>query len=166
MKQLLGDSTTPSSDGFLRELFLQRLPRNVQMVLATASTLPTDELASLADAVIEVATPSLMHVDALSTASTDHTVSQDPSPRLFTIDSLSQQVSHLTSLVAALTARSRSPSPNPRRYRRRSPAPGRRRTRSRSTQSDGVCWYHHRFGADAHHCLQPCSWTGNAPASH
>ncbi|KAG0420890.1 hypothetical protein HPB47_003193 [Ixodes persulcatus] len=40
------------------ELFLQRLPFNVQMVLATATTLDLTGLAALADAVMEVTTPS------------------------------------------------------------------------------------------------------------
>ena len=30
----------------------------------------------------------------------------------------------------------------------------------------GLCWYHRKFGADAKSCRSPCTWTGNAPASH
>ena len=44
---------------FLRELFLQQLPSNVRMVLAsTADTTSLDKLASLADKIMEVATPT------------------------------------------------------------------------------------------------------------
>lgn len=31
---------------------------------------------------------------------------------------------------------------------------------------DGVCRYHKKWGKDANRCLQPCTWSGNAPASH
>ena len=62
MQQLLGDKTgAPDSDGtFLCELFLQRLPATVHMVLAsTDESLTLDKLAELADKVMEVATPSV-----------------------------------------------------------------------------------------------------------
>ena len=29
--------------------------------------------------------------------------------------------------------------------------------------SNGLCYYHHSWGKDAHKCRQPCSWSGNAP---
>jgi hypothetical protein len=59
MHQLLGDRTG-LDDGFLRELFLQRLPSNVRMVLAASpSTTPLESLAELADKVTEVAAPSV-----------------------------------------------------------------------------------------------------------
>ncbi|XP_064470034.1 uncharacterized protein LOC135384779 [Ornithodoros turicata] len=175
MKQLLGDGAASTSDSFLRELFLQRLPRNVQMVLATTTNLSTDELATLADAVMEVAipSPSVMHVEtphpsfpeptpsAVSQVSTP-APTQDTSQHMAAIESLTQQVNNLTHLVATLAARSRSPSP--RRFRRRSLTP--RGRRSPSPRSNGMCWYHQRFGAEARHCFQPCSWSGNAPPSH
>ncbi|XP_037573022.2 uncharacterized protein LOC119455671 [Dermacentor silvarum] len=59
MKQLLGDNARSIDDTLLRELFLQRLPANVHMVLATASTMDLTGLATLADKVMEVATPTI-----------------------------------------------------------------------------------------------------------
>ncbi len=32
-------------------------------------------------------------------------------------------------------------------------------------KTDSLCRYHRRWGADAHRCLKPCTWTGTAPAS-
>ncbi|XP_064482844.1 uncharacterized protein LOC135395678 [Ornithodoros turicata] len=175
MKQLLGDGAASASDSFLRELFLQKLPRNVQMVLATTTNLSTDELATLSDAVMEVAipSPSVMHVETPHPPFPEPTpsaVSQvsTPAPTQYTsqhmaaIESLTQQVNNLTNLVATLAARNRSPSP--RRFRRRSLSP--RGRRSPSPRSNGMCWYHQRFGAEARHCFQPCLWSGNAPPSH
>ena len=53
----LGD--TPEQNAFLKELFLQRLPANVRMVLASADgTIYTDlgKLAHMADKIVEVPT--------------------------------------------------------------------------------------------------------------
>lgn len=54
---------TDGDGTFLRELFLQRLPSNVRMVLASTDGATTlDKLAELADKVVEVATPSISTV--------------------------------------------------------------------------------------------------------
>ena len=62
MQQLLGDKLGTSADAntFVRELFLQRLPPNVRMVLASAdATMDLNKLADMADKVMEVATPTV-----------------------------------------------------------------------------------------------------------
>ena len=71
MQQLLGDR--PGLDtSFLRELFLQRLPNNVRMVLASIpDAIALDKLADMADKIIEVATPSIASVDTPTTAAAD-----------------------------------------------------------------------------------------------
>ncbi|XP_064469883.1 uncharacterized protein LOC135384616 [Ornithodoros turicata] len=168
MKQLLGDNVSAAGDRFLHELCMQCLPTNVQMVLATASNLPLDELASLVDAVMELVSPHHVSVlerpsalqDATPPPQADHRSLPSPPD----IQVMAQQISHLTQLVASLVTRPRSPSP--RRPRHRRGPPSERRSRSRSDSSGGLCWYHHRFGANANHCLLPCTWTGNPPASH
>ena len=59
MQQLLGERAGVEGT-FLRELFLQRLPSNVRMVLAsTSATVSLDELAELADRIVDVASPSV-----------------------------------------------------------------------------------------------------------
>ena len=66
MQQLLGDKVgTADTNSFLRELFLQRLPANVRMVLASTDTaMTTDKLANLADKVMEVATHTVSAIKA------------------------------------------------------------------------------------------------------
>ena len=62
MQQLLGDKLSASADAnsFLRELFLQRLPPNVRMVLAsTDDAMDLNKLAGMADKVMEVAMPTV-----------------------------------------------------------------------------------------------------------
>ena len=60
------DACNSCWDGaFLRELFLQRLPANVRMVLAsTAATTSLEDMAELADKIVEVATPVVAAVDS------------------------------------------------------------------------------------------------------
>ena len=65
MQQLLGDKAGAIDNSVLRELFLQRLPANVRMVLtSTADQANLENLAQLADKVVEVATPSVVTVSA------------------------------------------------------------------------------------------------------
>ena len=54
MQQLLGEKASTTDSTFLRELFLQQLPANVRMVLAsTAVATSLDQLATLADRIME-----------------------------------------------------------------------------------------------------------------
>ena len=63
MQQLLGDKAGTTDGSFIRELFLQRLPANVCMVLdSTGDKVSLEELAQLADENVEVAVPSVSAV--------------------------------------------------------------------------------------------------------
>ena len=91
MQQLLGDHLGPSADNntFLRELFLQRLPLNVRMVLASADdTTDLAKLAEMADKVVEVATPTVAAVSTPSQTDTE-------------VEKLRLEVSRLSELVAS-----------------------------------------------------------------
>lgn len=168
MRQLLGDHTASVDDTPLRELFLQRLPQNVQMVLPTAAIMTLDHLAPLANAVIEVATPAISAVLPPSPAPplVHHPSatwsSQDTASSM---DALCREFRNLATLIAA----SHASSPRRRRWGcspRRSSSPSHRSSRDRSPAST-ICWYHRRFGATAHHCLLPCIWQQkNQTADH
>ena len=140
MQQLLGDYLGPSTDNnaFLKELFLQRLPANVRMVLASADdTTDLAKLADMADKVIEVAAPS---VSAIAHTSDDTEV-----------EKLRAEVTRLAELVTSLT-----------RHRDRSQSRGRRTHSLAPTDplpqpQDRLCWYHKKFG-EAAKCQEPCSW--------
>eukprot|EP00794_Sanderia_malayensis_P011590 gene11590-biopygen9261 len=57
MQQLSGDNLLEKS--IFKQLFLQRLPMNAQLILAsTADRVPLDELAALADKILEAALPT------------------------------------------------------------------------------------------------------------
>lgn len=141
MQQLLGNRAGVTDGAFLRELFLQRLPPNVRMVLASTSTTTSLEaLAELADKIVEVATPHI--------AST--TVTPSSSELLTELQQLRAAVSELKSSVTTLSRQPRSRSAS--RHRRHSPAP-------QSTEDSSMCWYHQTYGEAARKCKTPCSYT-------
>ena len=151
MKQLLGDKSTTADHTFLRELFLQRLPQGVRMVLA-ATTKESDDLetvAALADKVGEVATPTVSAVETPTLSSE--------------VEQLRQEISSLKTLVQS-HQRPRPRSKSRQRtyaYKTSPPPPNPSDTSSCPT----LCWYHSRFGKKAAKCIQPCNWdSGNAPA--
>ena len=148
MQQLLGDElgTADDANSFLRELFLQRLPANVRMVLASADdSMDLRKLADMADKVMEVATPT---VAAVSAARPDHIDSE--------IKQLREEVARLTDLVSSLTTPSRRRSLS-RPRRPNSPAS------PNPPPANSLCWYHAKFGAEAQKCKEPCGW-GNSEA--
>jgi len=49
--------------------------------------------------------------------------------------------------------------------RRRSPSRPRRGRAPTPGPASDLCFYHEKYGAQAHHCHAPCSWAGNAPAA-
>ena len=105
MQQLLGDRAGVADGTFLRELFLQRLPANVRMVLASTSPTATlEELAELADKVAEVAAPTIASVNSSQLSSE--------------VEQLRAEVSKLQASIKTLARHTRSNTP-----RLRSPSP-------------------------------------------
>ena len=141
-----------ASEALLREIFLQRLPTNVRMVLASSDPGNTlDTLAEIADRVLEVSGPSVAAV---------HTT---PGPQATEVEALRAEVHQLQALIKTLAVQ-----PRPSRYR--SPTPARRHSpsprRPRVPLADPtLCWYHQRFGASATKCRPPCRHQGNDQAS-
>ena len=137
MQQLLGDKANSTDAAFMRELFLQRLPSNVRMVLASMpDTGNITELAQFADKVMEVASPSVSSI----TTTTE-------------LDQLRQEVAELKTMLKSLQIVNKKPQ----RGHSPSPAPQRQQTQD-------VCWYHAKFGEKALKCKPPCSKAGQTPA--
>ncbi|XP_077559151.1 uncharacterized protein LOC144174362 [Haemaphysalis longicornis] len=168
MTQLLGSRAQAMDGALLRELFLQRLPANVQMVLATASSMDLPSLASLADKVMEVASTA-SPIAAVTATPASPAPRTTPAPADEGASASPASVDHLCErleqLVAATRRNSSTHSSRPSRRRDRSSSRRRDAARGRSpTSVPGVCFYHRRFGGDTRHCLLPCSWTGNGLA--
>ena len=158
MQQLLGDrlGTAADANSFLRELFMQRLPAPVRMVLASAD--PTTELgklAEMADKVTEVATPTIAAV------AENHPKSpRQQQPPCSEVQQLREDVARLTSLVESLATQPHRRSLS--KHRRRSPSPA----APTNQPSESLCWYHRKFGQDAQKCKEPCTWTLNPQAGN
>ena len=141
MQQLLGDKANAINKSFLCELFLQQLPANIRMVVAsTPDTTGLEDLAQLADKIMEVATPAIAAVHMPPIASE--------------VEQLCTKVAYLKDVVTSL---SKSWSSSTRTARGCSPSP---HCRAEPT----LCWYHKRFGDAARKCQSP-SKSGNDPAS-
>ncbi|CAN7978966.1 unnamed protein product, partial [Ixodes persulcatus] len=166
MTQLLGERANTIDDVLLRELFLQRLPQNVQMVLAAAAPLNLAGLAGLADAVMEVASPSIATAAALTSQSAGNTSTtaqgiREPNASQYNVDDLCQRLEQV--VLAATRRRDTARSPS---RRRRSTSCRPDNDRSSRGHSSGLCYYHRRFGPDARRCQRPCAWPENRPADH
>uniref|UniRef100_A0A1X7T7X2 DUF7041 domain-containing protein n=1 Tax=Amphimedon queenslandica TaxID=400682 RepID=A0A1X7T7X2_AMPQE len=150
MEQLLGQAAE-DAPAFLKELFLQRLPSGVRMVLASAKAdTPLAELTLLANKVMEVSSPTPPPpINSMTENSTFATE----------VEQLREEVACLTHLVkSASRAPSRGRSPHPHCH----PSP---RLTSSQDPSSKVCWYHEQNGDQVVNAGEPCSQVGNVPAS-
>ena len=146
MQQLLSDKAGAMDNSVLHELFLQRLPANVRMVLAsTADQANLENLAQLADKVVEVA--------KLSVATVSATCFSDEFKRLCT------EVASLRKIVESLPLTTNKQGQARSRSQGCSPSP-------RPPTEPHLCWYHAKFREAAWKCSPPCSWSGNGMASH
>ncbi|CAN8023130.1 unnamed protein product, partial [Ixodes persulcatus] len=131
IKELLANATI--DDTLFRHLLLQRLPNDVRMMLASADSATLEDLAKLADQIIDVSNLS----------GVNQVTQPEKIPAVF-CSSIQRRVDELTEMVSALRS-SRSP------HRRTSPYPTRRFSQSHSPSTQ-QCWYHRTFGADARKC--------------
>ena len=179
MQHMLGSSGHDL--GLLRTLFLQRLPPTTRAALAL---LPEDsgieDLASAADrfqeasgsaAVAAVCAPTAGVAAAGATlAPPAGAVAAAGPPATCGCGNtgMAAAVTALTAAVARIEAVfQRGGTDTPRRGRSRSrprrPAPPSAGSAQPTTAAtdEGYCWYHQKYGAEAHRCRPPCSWSGN-----
>ncbi|XP_046409104.1 transcription activator MSS11-like [Ischnura elegans] len=150
-------------DTLLRQIWLTRLPITVQAILQAQTTLPLDELAKIADRIVEVSPlppPPALAVNAVA-SSTDTsapavyatTSSTDFSSLARRLGSLKKQLTALLSQLSDQHRHSRS------RSRSRDYFPSRSRSPSRTyhpAYDASLCYYHRRFG-NAARSQAPCS---------
>ena len=145
MHQLLGNNSQLLDDSIFREMFLQRLPSSVQMVLAAAdkgSSVQT--LAELADKVMEVSQQNVPITAVHKGQDTElANIRQD-------IASLKQSMEQLSFHMDKLI-----------NYQPKHRSFSRGRSKSRNGRNSEMCFYHERFGEKAKHCLKPCNYKSN-----
>ncbi|XP_050665164.1 uncharacterized protein LOC126965569 [Leptidea sinapis] len=156
----LQDLAGPSvPDDFLKSMWSNRLPHNIQTVLASQQTQSLEQLADLADRIHELTSPCKV---AAASSTRAYTSNQSDE-----IAELKKMVQHLTLKLEEHTKISCYSMDRSRpRDRRRSSSRHRNRSES-SYRKFPVCWYHSKFGAQAHKCLKPCDYNkaGNAAGS-
>ncbi|XP_064472586.1 uncharacterized protein LOC135387161 [Ornithodoros turicata] len=128
MQTLLGDRAQTFVEALLKELFLQRLPSTMQMILATATNLSLTELALHVDKILEVAQPSLAfvqatlpmpaHVSAPCTSVTAPQPSLRPADPTSEIAALRDDVHELRALIASTQSNRGPASPRRQQFRR------------------------------------------------
>ncbi|BHF74826.1 hypothetical protein SprV_0501791400 [Sparganum proliferum] len=137
MFSLFGDMQV--DDKFVKEMLLERLPAEVQTILASGSQdLTVSQLAEMADRMIEVQrfqSPSVAQISTSSSTVNEQLMKQ--------VSAMADEMTSLKLHLARLTSsRSRS----------------RRRSRSRPRTAD-TCWYPTNFGVKARRCSSPCSFS-------
>lgn len=140
LRHLAGSQIT---DEFIRTVWYNGLPQNIQPIIASQADTPLEQLADLADKIIAIAVPS-PHVAEVR-PSTSHASDM----HIMMMEGMARQIAELTKRIDDLTTRQSRP--RGRRYNNRSQS----RSRSRST---GFCYYHRKFGANARKCTTPCQY--------
>lgn len=151
MRGLLQGSCMDES--LLRELWLQRLPDNVQAMLSLAKSQSLSEIADIADVIMDrftgppgpssssVSLPNANPTSDLAIHAIDTASPPSTNVLVSEIAALRQEVQRLKLHRCQRDSLSRSPSPSRRRTRR------------------PICRYHARFGRAARNCVKPCSFS-------
>lgn len=141
MRQLVGTNTSLISESLLKQLFVPRLPTHVQVILTANDSLSLDQMADMADKVMDVIGPQTV----ASVAATDE------------VSDLKKEINELKQLL-----RGRSNDKQHANQRSRSKTPA-----SRSPSRSDICWYHKKYAEKAQKCREPCNFrSGNANGSH
>lgn len=131
MRELGGDTV---SEDLLRTLWFQRLPENMQTILA-CNTSSLNELASCADKISEISGRNCITAFSSPQVNFNNT----------SIENLNSRLENLEKKFNKL-------------FRARSSS--RQRSNSRSSLSKSIdknlCWYHTKFGSNANKCIKPC----------
>ena len=169
-----GESAQQIDQALIRELFLQRLPPSIRMILAsTGPDMSLDAQATLADKMMEVS-PALHQVHAVEQGQrrserperqSDEYPDRKPEQSLkCNMQDLKWQMEELTQLMNS-RSRPESRSSNPAPLPRQGSQSGNRPEGTRYPFRNGTCYYHFKFGDKATRCEGPCKMSaGNDQA--
>ncbi|GFU20307.1 hypothetical protein NPIL_704921 [Nephila pilipes] len=152
MKELAG---TALNDDFLRNLWLLRLPSEIQTILSISSE-KLENMAKLADKIAEVRA-SPFTPDVYAVAGRSEQSSDSPNSSLNEMIALRCEIASLSKQIERLS-RDRSRNRSRRRYGK---SPYRSKTPSRREDynfNGEFCYYHNRFGSKAKKCREPCTF--------
>lgn len=137
------DLGTACPDEMIKSLWLQRLPQNIQQVLAVGPT-EIDRLAVLADKVLDLNQNARSSIAAAQSAPA--TREDRPSDVLDAIAAVNRRLDRIEHDRARDRSRASS------RFRARD----RSYSGHRQSPDNGLCYYHDRFGDRARKCRPPC----------
>lgn len=141
MQLLRGETTNTLGGPLFRELFLQKLPSSVRLVVEASEQKDLAAVAELADRLMAVTTPT-------SLAAVREQQAQDE------LQQMRADISRLTDTLSALrTSRSAHNASEP-------------NTSPSQPQRQNICWYHRRFRNAARNCVPPCARSGNDRGKH
>ncbi|GFQ77748.1 transposon Ty3-I Gag-Pol polyprotein, partial [Trichonephila clavata] len=149
------------NDDFLKTLWLQRLPSEMQSILSVSSE-TLENLAELADKIAEVRTDPFLNVSVMD-KSTSSNPALPTNPREDLPNPLYQEVVALRQQVDALSQQFQRFSGWKSRNRSRTRSNFSRNT-TRSQEREGsseICYYHSKFGRHAKRCRSPCRYGKN-----
>lgn len=126
-------------DAILKSLWLGRLPRNTQAILASMDSKSLEEMGRVADKIHET-NASNVHIESADT------------PEIIANRTHQSQFDMLRTEVNQLRTEIRNRRSSPSRSRRRSTS------ESRSHANPDWCYFHKKFGSNARKCRDPCSF--------
>lgn len=160
------------TEDFLRSRFIHCMPQNIRTALLSHSDLSLTKLADIADTIMEScygasvmststqicsAKPQITEED-ISVNAVDHRMYNLEKETAAWRINIEKDIAMLSSQVQSLSAKidenmKQHDSQNLQRHRPRSQS----RSRTRFP-SNGICYYHHRFGTAATKCILPCTF--------
>lgn len=145
-------------DDILRNLWSKRLPLHLQPVIAAATHSNLNELAVIADAVIDAVGSNINHISSIGNNTqipvTTNTHTKEMEELRASINQLTETISKMQKDESNTRSRSRS----------RSQSRSRPKTNDKDDngtfklRDDRVCFYHRRFGNKAKLCTKPCTF--------
>jgi hypothetical protein len=153
MRTLVTD-TQYVNESVLRELFLQQMPSSIQPILVAVTGIDLDQVAMVADKILEATPTAAIAATTRNTPSTPQGQSTSTSEGA-TLGAVMRRLEKMEQQLKQLG--------NQRHERERSR--GRSQSRSRGapdTDTGKYCWYHYKFGDRARQCKDPCAYPKNA----
>ena len=163
MERLVGGKSIDA--GLFRQLFLQRLPRNVAMVLeATSTSVDLSTQAEIADKLMQLNDqPSFGRTVSAVWAPPESSVSADVAALRAEVAALTETIAHWQPSRGRSWTRHSSSDQS----RRRSSSRNHGQSPGRTLHNDGVRYYHQRFGSAARKCAPHCAHpaSGSTPST-
>lgn len=152
-RSLVGLAGRNINTDFLKNLWLRKLPRSLNIALVGSNVVNIDELLKLADNIWDVSNKT-----ELCAVGSDP-VRQEQLNMTKVVDNLVKITSNMCEQFNRLSVEISEVKQSVEAFRSRTPIlRDRNRSRGRSSARGWLCRFHYRFGSKARRCEQPCSF--------